>query len=64
MNNLDQIEPVYKEFLGWKQSVTEAETYDDLPKEAKNYIEYLAEKLETPIKIISVGPKRKQIILK
>ena len=64
LNCLDQVKPIYKEFPGWKESVTKAETFENLPSEAKNYINFLSSKLETPIQIISVGPKRKQIILK
>ncbi len=64
LNCLDQVKPIYKEFSGWNESVTKAESFEDLPEEAKIYIHFLSEKLETPIKIISVGPKRKQIILK
>ena len=64
LNNLEDIVPVYKEFSGWETSLENIESYDDFPKEAKIYIEYLSEILEVPIRIISVGPKRKQIILK
>jgi len=64
MNVLDQVEPIFKEFPGWNKSVTKANQYEELPTEAKTYIEYLTQKLETPISIISVGPKRNQIILK
>jgi len=64
LNNLDLVEPIYKEFPGWEGSVTTAKTYDDLPKEAKEYIQYLSDELEVPIEIISVGPKRDQILLK
>ena len=64
LNNLEDIVPVYKEFSGWETSLENVESYDDFPKEAKIYIEYLSEILEVPIRIISVGPKRKQIILK
>ena len=64
LNNLEDIVPVYKEFSGWETSLENVESYDDFPKEAKIYIEYLSDILEVPIRIISVGPKRKQIILK
>jgi len=64
LNNLDLVEPIYEEFPGWEGSVTTAKTYDDLPKEAKEYIQYLSDELEVPIEIISVGPKRDQILLK
>ena len=64
LNCLNDVKPIYQEFSGWDDSVTTAETFDELPQEAKIYIDFISKKLETPIKIISVGPKRKQIILK
>ena len=64
LNCLDKVEPVYKEFSGWSGTVAGADSFDQLPKEAKIYIDDLSKELETPITIISVGPKRKQIILK
>jgi adenylosuccinate synthase len=39
-------------------------TYDELPVELKEYITFIEEVLEVPIKIVSVGPDRKQTILK
>ena len=39
-------------------------TYDQLPKELKEYIEFIENYIEVPIKIVSVGPDRKQTILK
>ena len=56
--------PIYKEFKGWDVSVTCAKEYNDLPNEAKQYINFLSDELEVPIEIISVGPKRDQILLK
>ena len=39
-------------------------TYDELPKELKEYIQFIEDELEIPIKIVSVGPDRKQTIMK
>jgi adenylosuccinate synthase len=39
-------------------------TYDQLPIELKEYIEFIEKEVEVPIKIVSVGPDRKQTILK
>jgi len=64
LNTLDSIKPIYKDFPGWEKSVTTAKNYDELPKEAKEYVEFLSDELEVPIEIISVGPKRDQILLK
>ena len=64
LNCLDKVKPIYKEFSGWKESVAKSKSFEDLPSEAKIYIDFLSTQLGVPIKIISVGPKRKQIILK
>tara|TARA_Y100000590_G_scaffold407873_1_gene498529 strand:- start:5093 stop:6355 length:1263 start_codon:yes stop_codon:yes gene_type:complete len=64
LNSLDLVKPIYKEFKGWDVSVTCAKEYNDLPNEAKQYINFLSDELEVPIEIISVGPKRDQILLK
>jgi adenylosuccinate synthase len=58
------LEPVYKAHKGWKTNLTTATSFDDLPVEAKNYINKLEDLLETPISMISTGPERKQLIFK
>ena len=62
LNFLDDIKPVYKEFKGWNSSVKEIETFEDLPDNAKIYINYLSKELQVPITIISIGPRRNQIL--
>jgi adenylosuccinate synthase len=58
----ENVTAVYKEFKGWKADLTGMTTYDELPIELKEYIEYIEKELEVPIKIVSVGPDRKQTI--
>ncbi len=64
--NIEQenVIPIYKEFKGWKADLTGLSQYDELPNELKEYIEFIEKEVEVPIKIISVGPDRKQTILK
>ena len=57
-------EPVFERFKGWKKSISNVKTYDELPEQAKVYLNRLEEILEVPIKIISVGPDRDQTIFK
>ena len=64
INDLENAKPVYKEFAGWSQSVMDAKTFADLPHEAKTYIDFLEKELEVDVEIVSVGPKRDQILLK
>jgi adenylosuccinate synthase len=44
--------------------LTGMSTYDELPVELKQYIDFIEKEVEVPIKIVSVGPDRKQTILK
>lgn len=60
----ENIKPVYTEFKGWQADLTGLTTYESLPKELKDYIEFIERELEVPISIVSVGPDRKQTIMK
>ncbi len=64
LNKLSQCTPIYKELDGWKEDITQIEKYEDLPINAKKYIEAIEEYLQVPVKIISVGPKRNQTIIR
>ena len=57
------IEPVYKSFDGWKQDITGIKTYDALPAQMKIYLDYLNNFLKIPVKYISNGPNREQIVV-
>ncbi|UCD60438.1 MAG: adenylosuccinate synthase [Flavobacteriaceae bacterium] len=56
------VTPVYKEMKGWEKDLTKMTKADQLPETLNDYIDYLEEELEIPIKIVSVGPDRKQTI--
>lgn len=58
----ENVEPVYKEFKGWKADLTGMSAFEELPAELKAYIEFIETELEVPIKIVSVGPDRTQTI--
>ena len=60
----ENVQPVYTEMKGWKADLTKMKTYNELPQELKNYIEFIEKELEVPIKIVSVGPDRTQTISK
>ena len=62
LNFLDEVKPVYKQFKGWNCSIEKANSFSDLPNEAKVYIEFLSAEIGVPIEIISIGPKRHQIL--
>ena len=60
----ENVTPIYKEFKGWKADLTGMTAYEQLPVELKQYIEFIEMNVEVPIKIVSVGPDRKQTINK
>jgi adenylosuccinate synthase len=56
------IEPVYEKLAGWNCDLTELESFSDAPQELKDYVTYLEAQLNVPIRVISVGPDRKQTL--
>ena len=58
------IKPVYEELPGWHKDLTGITNINEFPENFNNYIIYLEEALKTPIKIVSVGPDRKQTIFR
>ena len=64
--NIEQenVQPIYTEFKGWNANLTGLDKYENLPLELKQYIDFIEKEVEVPIKIISVGPDRKQTIFK
>ncbi|WP_298520300.1 adenylosuccinate synthase [uncultured Kordia sp.] len=58
----ENIEPIYTDFKGWKEDLTQMTDPSQFPKELNDYIDFLEKELEIPIKIVSVGPDRTQTI--
>jgi len=56
------VKPIYKEFEGWDEDLTQKESFKNLPKTLKEYISFIEKELNIPISIVSVGPDRKQTI--
>ena len=52
------IEPVYRDFKGWKTDISVCRTYESLPAELKDYIAFIEQETGVPIDIVSVGPDR------
>ncbi len=53
-----KVEPVYREFSGWKKDISSIKNCDDLPAEFKRYISYIEEETRVPVTMISLGPDR------
>lgn len=56
------VEPVYETLKGWETDTTQLTSFDDAPKELKEYVTYLEKHLNVPIKTVSVGPDRVQTL--
>lgn len=57
-------EPIYEELEGWTEDITNARTYDELPANAKKYIEFIEKHLGINVYLVSVGPERTQNIIR
>ncbi|WP_457562256.1 adenylosuccinate synthase [Caminibacter pacificus] len=62
-SDLDGVKPVYVEFEGWDKSA-HVRNWDDLPQNAKKYIEFLEEKIGTKIKYVSTGAERDATVIR
>jgi len=60
-SKLDRAKPVYRTMPGWKCDILGATDYRALPVQAKDYVDFIEEFIETPIKMVSTGPKREDI---
>ena len=56
--------PIYKTFKGWEEEISDITSFDDLPNEAKDYINFIEDFIKVPITFISVGPERNQNIIR
>lgn len=60
ISELEGCEPVYEEFDGWKEDITNAKSIKDLPLSAVNYLKAIEKQIDCPIKMVGVGPDRLQ----
>ncbi len=60
VDRLSSVIPVYETVDGWMEDITECKSYDDLPQNTKEYLEFISDQANIKIEIISVGPKRRQ----
>lgn len=62
--DLERAKPILKVLKGWKCDVSGIRKYEDLPKECREYIEFVEKEIGFPIKMVSNGPAREDIILR
>ena len=60
VDDLRRVVPVYETLPGWQEEITEVRDIDDLPENARKYIERISRLVERPVEIVSVGPERNQ----
>ena len=60
----EEVTPVYKEFKGWKSDICSVRNYEDFPAELKDYIAFIEQETGCPVRIISVGPDRSEIVIR
>ena len=61
---IDHVTPVYQDFKGWKTDMTRFTAEEQFPDNFRIYVQFLETYLETPIKVISIGPDRAQTIIR
>ncbi|MGE8204797.1 adenylosuccinate synthase [Heyndrickxia sp. NPDC080065] len=60
LNILSECEPIYEELPGWTEDITSCKTLDELPANARHYLERVSQLTGIPLSIFSVGPDRSQ----
>ena len=63
-SKLKDMEPVIEYLPGWKKDITSIRKFEDLPKEAQDYVIFIEERIGAHITYVSVGPERDQIIIR
>jgi adenylosuccinate synthase len=61
-SSLTELEPIYETMPGWKESTCDVRKLEDLPKNARAYLDRIEELTNAPVRYVSVGTKRNQII--
>jgi adenylosuccinate synthase len=54
--------PIYETMPGWKQDISGARTFADLPKDAQRFVEFVEERVRARISVVGVGPGRAEVI--
>jgi adenylosuccinate synthase len=62
--DLEAAEPVLRKFRGWKKAIGAVRAYEELPREARDYVAFIEEYAETPVSMVSVGSDRNATIVR
>jgi adenylosuccinate synthase len=63
LDELDRATPVYESMPGWSEELGRARSLDDLPKAARDYLQFIEERAECPLVLVSVGSRRDETIM-
>lgn len=61
---LERVTPIYESLPGWQENISHCRQFDELPSAAQTYVQRVSELCEIPIKNISVGPERDQLVVR
>ena len=64
LESLADCSPIYEEFEGFDEDISGCKSWDELPKEAKGYVEFLEKQLDHEIQFVSTGAEREKFVLK
>ncbi|MDQ7785569.1 MAG: adenylosuccinate synthase [Desulfomonilaceae bacterium] len=64
IGDLERVKPRYREVKGWEEHLSDCRSFDDLPKNARDYVETIEHLTGVPVTLVSVGPARDQSILR
>ncbi len=62
--SLEAAEPILRTFKGWKRSTVGILDWQDLPQEARDYIDFIEAEIEAPVTLVSTGPRREETIVR
>jgi len=64
LRDLYKVKPQYKTLPGWSEDITQVRSFEDLPQNTKDYIKFIEDSVEVPVRIISVGADREATFTK
>jgi adenylosuccinate synthase len=64
IKDFENCRPVYEELPGWEEDITNVKNYEELPENAKKYLERIEAITQVPVVLFSIGPDREQTVLR
>ncbi|MDO5021995.1 MAG: adenylosuccinate synthase [Eubacteriales bacterium] len=61
---LQRVKPIYHTLPGWKTDIRGIKRFEDLPENCRKYIDFIEQQIKVPVRILSNGPKRDEVILR